>query len=65
MKKLSLVALAGAMAFLLSSCFALQSFSVLAGALKPRAVDEGGVRRSAVLAARRLPPSLMLATNSC
>jgi hypothetical protein len=35
MKKLSLVVLAGAMAFLLSSCFALQSFSLLAGALKP------------------------------
>ena len=34
MKKLSFVAMAGAMAFLLSSCFTLQSFSLLAGALK-------------------------------
>src|SRR5580765_2518946 len=35
MKKLSLLAMAGAMAFLLTSCFALQSFSLLAGALAP------------------------------
>ncbi len=34
MKKLSLVALAGAMALLLSSCFTLQSFTLQNGALK-------------------------------